>query len=69
MCLNTIIYYETVLLFTSEIALEGEHWRRCVYYTNKALGFVTGAAYVHATSGIGSVKKVRLIKIIVITML
>ncbi|KAJ8317266.1 hypothetical protein KUTeg_005170 [Tegillarca granosa] len=42
-----------------EIALEGEHWRRCVYYTNKALGFVTGAAYVHATSGIDSVRKVK----------
>ena len=33
-----------------ELAAEGEHWRRCTFYTNKALGLATAAVYVNATS-------------------
>ncbi|WAR21938.1 NEP-like protein, partial [Mya arenaria] len=29
---------------------EGEHWRRCTFYTNKALGLATAAVYVNATT-------------------
>ncbi|WAR21936.1 NEP-like protein, partial [Mya arenaria] len=33
-----------------EIEAEGEHWRRCTFYTNKALGLATAAVYVNATT-------------------
>ncbi|XP_052269656.1 endothelin-converting enzyme homolog isoform X4 [Dreissena polymorpha] len=33
-----------------EIEKDGEHWRRCTFYTNRALGLATGAIYVNATS-------------------
>ena len=42
----------------TEIEMEGEHWRRCVYYTNKAFGFVTGAMYVNGTSKENTIRKV-----------
>ncbi|XP_052771047.1 endothelin-converting enzyme 2-like [Mya arenaria] len=32
-----------------EMEAEGEHWRRCTFYTNKALGLATAAVYVNAT--------------------
>jgi len=46
-----------------EMDKEGEHWRRCTFYTNKAMGLVTGAVYVNATSTnlpIGQVSEYRL---------
>ncbi|XP_052772647.1 endothelin-converting enzyme 1-like isoform X5 [Mya arenaria] len=33
-----------------EMEAEGEHWRRCTFYTNKALGLATAAVYVNATT-------------------
>lgn len=33
-----------------EIEIEGENWRRCTFYTNKAFGLAAGAIYVNATS-------------------
>ena len=46
-----------------EMDKEGEHWRRCTFYTNTAMGLVTGAVYVNATSThlpIGQVSEYRL---------
>ncbi|XP_060562694.1 endothelin-converting enzyme homolog isoform X1 [Ruditapes philippinarum] len=34
----------------TDVDMEGEHWRRCTFYTNKAMGLATGAIYVNATS-------------------
>ncbi|XP_062597685.1 endothelin-converting enzyme homolog isoform X1 [Saccostrea cucullata] len=42
-----------------EIENEGEHWRRCAFYTNKAFGFVTGAMYVNETQQAVSVQKLQ----------
>ncbi|KAK3096132.1 hypothetical protein FSP39_023569 [Pinctada imbricata] len=44
---------------TKEIETEGEHWRRCVFYTNRAFGFVTGAMYVNGTSKENTIKKIK----------
>ena len=46
-----------------EMDKEGEHWRRCTFYTNTAMGLVTGAVYVNATPTnlpIGQVSEYRL---------
>ncbi|XP_053406983.1 endothelin-converting enzyme homolog isoform X2 [Mercenaria mercenaria] len=55
---------------STEVDIEGEHWRRCTFYTNKALGLATGAIYVNATSVDKSmsrdVDRVRQIKSLVI---
>lgn len=40
---------DDVVEIEEEIENEGEHWRRCAFYTNKAFGFVTGAMYVNET--------------------
>ena len=48
-----------MLWFVLEILNEGEQWRRCAFYTNKAFGFVTGAMYVNETEKGMSVKQVR----------
>nr|XP_022287833.1 endothelin-converting enzyme homolog isoform X1 [Crassostrea virginica] len=42
-----------------EILNEGEQWRRCAFYTNKAFGFVTGAMYVNETEKGMSVKQIQ----------
>ncbi|XP_052101758.1 endothelin-converting enzyme homolog isoform X1 [Mytilus californianus] len=34
----------------TELEFDGELWRRCTFYTNKAFGFATAAMYVNATS-------------------
>lgn len=36
-----------------------EAWKRCTFYTNRALGFSTGALYVKGTDSEGSVEKVQ----------
>ncbi|KAH9491503.1 Peptidase M13 [Bulinus truncatus] len=36
-----------------------ESWKRCTFYTNKALGFATGAMYVKGTDSEGSVEKME----------
>ncbi|XP_048744475.2 endothelin-converting enzyme homolog isoform X2 [Ostrea edulis] len=46
-----------------EVENEGEHWRRCAFYTNRAFGFVTGAMYVNETEkGISVLKIQNLVK-------
>lgn len=42
-----------------EVDMEGEHWRRCTFYTNKALGLATGAIYVNATSVDKSMSRIK----------
>lgn len=42
-----------------EIEQEGEPWRRCAFYANKALGYATGAIYVNGTSSHTSFKQVK----------
>ena len=44
-----------------DVDMEGEHWRRCTFYTNKALGLATGAIYVNATSIDKSMSRVIII--------
>ena len=46
--------------FSTEIEQEGEPWRRCAFYANKALGYATGAIYVNGTSTHSSFKQVCL---------
>lgn len=48
-------------IVVTEIEKEGEHWRRCTFYTNKAMGLTTGAVYVNATSSHMPLQKVRLL--------
>lgn len=43
---------------TEEDIME-EAWKRCTFYTNRALGFSTGALYVKGTDSEGSVEKVQ----------
>ncbi|XP_035829094.1 endothelin-converting enzyme homolog [Aplysia californica] len=43
---------------TEEDEME-EKWKRCTFYTNKALGFSTGAMYVKGTNSEGSVEKME----------
>lgn len=42
-----------------ELEIDGEQWRRCVHYTNKALGFVTGALYVNSMGKHSSIAKIK----------
>ncbi|KAL3865324.1 hypothetical protein ACJMK2_006924 [Sinanodonta woodiana] len=42
-----------------EVDLEGEHWRRCTFYTNKAMGFATGAIYVNGSEKETSVAQIK----------
>lgn len=46
-------------IYLAEIENEGEHWRRCAFYTNKAFGFVTGAMYVNETERGATITQVR----------
>ncbi|XP_055867003.1 endothelin-converting enzyme homolog isoform X4 [Biomphalaria glabrata] len=46
------------MLETEEEEME-EPWKRCTFYTNKALGFATGALYVKGTDSEGSVEKME----------
>ncbi|XP_059176890.1 endothelin-converting enzyme homolog isoform X2 [Physella acuta] len=43
---------------TEEDEME-EVWKRCTFYTNKAMGFTTGALYVKGTDSEGSVEKME----------
>lgn len=43
---------------TEEDEME-EAWKRCTFYTNKAMGFSTGALYVKGTDSEGSVEKME----------
>jgi hypothetical protein len=45
-----VLHILTLYLNVLDVDMEGEHWRRCTFYTNKAMGLATGAIYVNATS-------------------
>ncbi|XP_021356005.1 endothelin-converting enzyme 1-like isoform X2 [Mizuhopecten yessoensis] len=51
--------FEPDLDYAVELEIDGEHWRRCVHYTNKALGFVTGSLYVNGMGKHTSVNKIK----------
>ncbi|XP_060066651.1 endothelin-converting enzyme 1-like isoform X2 [Ylistrum balloti] len=51
--------FEPDLDYAVELEIDGEHWRRCVHYTNKALGFVTGGLYVNGLRKHASVNKIK----------
>ncbi|XP_069140555.1 endothelin-converting enzyme 1-like isoform X1 [Argopecten irradians] len=51
--------FEPDLDYAVELEIDGEHWRRCVHYTNKALGFVTGGLYVNGLRKHATVNKIK----------
>lgn len=58
--MHTLVREKITLIFCDiELNFDGELWRRCTFYTNKAFGFATAAAYVNGSGQTDNVELVN----------